>query len=104
MEENVPGRAVLLCRNTEDLREALLYTEAGRAIVVLRIMSDAEIPILAGLRRFLSRMRIVIVHHGLDAREIDPLYNLHPRFLGHEELEILPFYQVLARMLETHGQ
>lgn len=87
-----------------DLREELLNTPSGKGIAVLRVHGEGELEELSGLRRHLMRLRVIFVHSGLENRLHGIFYSLHPRFVGHEVQDLLPFYQVMARMLETAEQ
>ena len=65
---------------------------------------EEDLEDLAALRRHLMRTRVILVHPGLEKRLHSTFYSFHPRFIGHEEDDLLPFYQVLVRLLETAGQ
>jgi len=95
---------IYLCHTPGDLREELLNTPAGKGIAILRVHREYEVEELSALRRQLMRLRVIFVHSGLENRFHGSLYSLHPRFVGHEDQDLLPFYQVLARMMETSGQ
>lgn len=103
LDQKGHAESVVVCRNRDDLRRELLSTQSGMGIVLLRAENAGELGQLMTLRRHLSRGRVVVVHGNLTNTEAELAYNLHPRFVGHEELDLMPLYQVLVRMMETLG-